>query len=81
MKSTDDFRYVGKPSRSTAKSTLFAVSKGEHGKSMKNAWYMSLYVLQYANIDNVCVPTGLETPVKLFSYPRYGLFRAQYYSC
>ena len=23
-------------------------------------------------IDNVCVPTGLETPVKLFSYPSYG---------
>ena len=22
-------------------------------------------------IDNVCVPTGLETPVKLFSYPSY----------
>ena len=24
------------------------------------------------SIDNVCVPTGLETPVKLFSYPSYG---------
>ena len=24
------------------------------------------------SIDNVCVPNGLETPVKLFSYPSYG---------
>ena len=23
-------------------------------------------------IDNVCIPNGLETPVKLFSYPSYG---------
>ena len=28
------------------------------------------YNIQYnATIDNVCVPNGLETPVKLFSYP------------
>ena len=51
MKNTDDFRYEGKPSCTTAKSTPFAVSKDEWdtkedtGKSMKNA----LYVLRYAN--------------------------------
>ena len=45
MKNTDDFHYEGKPSRATAKSTLFAVSKEEWdtkedtGKSMKNALY------------------------------------------
>ena len=50
MKNTDDFRYEGKPSCATTKSTLFAVSKDEWdtkedtGKSMKNA----LYVLWYA---------------------------------
>ena len=50
MKNMDDFRFKGKPSRATAKSTLFAVSKDEWstkedtGKSMKNA----LYVLRYA---------------------------------
>ena len=50
MKNMDDFRYEGKASRATAKSTLFAVSKDEWdtkedtGKSMKNA----LYVLRYA---------------------------------
>ena len=50
MKNTDNFRYKGKPSRATAKSTLFAVSKDDWhtkentGKSMKNA----LYVLRYA---------------------------------
>ena len=50
MKNSDDFRYEGKPSRVTAKSTLFAVSKDEWdtqedtGKSMENA----LYVLWYA---------------------------------
>ena len=50
MKNTDDFRYEGKPSRATAKSTLFAVSKDEWdikeetGKSMKNV----LYILRYA---------------------------------
>ena len=44
------FRCEGKPSRSTAKSTLFAASKDEWdtkedtGKSMKN----ELYVLRYA---------------------------------
>ena len=52
MKNTDNFRYEGKPSCATAKSTLFAVSKDKWktkedtgkstGKSMKNA----LYVLQ-----------------------------------
>ena len=47
---TDNFCYEGKPSRATAKLTLFAVSKDEWdtkentGKSMKNA----LYVLRYA---------------------------------
>ena len=46
----DDFRYEGKPSCATTKSTLFTVSKDEWdtkedtGKSMKNA----LYVLRYA---------------------------------
>ena len=49
MKNTGDFRYEGKPSCATAKSTLFAVSEDEWGtkentgKSMKNA----LYVLRY----------------------------------
>ena len=50
MKNTDDFHFVGKPSRAHAKSTPFPVSKDEWdtkediGKSMKNA----LYVLWYA---------------------------------
>ena len=50
MKITDDFCFKGKPSRATAKSTPFAVSKDEWdtkedtGKSMKNV----LYVLWYA---------------------------------
>ena len=50
MKNMDDFRYKGKPSCATTKSTLFTVSKDEWdtkedtGKSMKNA----LYVLRYA---------------------------------
>ena len=50
MKNMDNFRFEGKPSRATIKSTLFAVSKDErdtkedNGKSIKN----SLYVLQYA---------------------------------
>ena len=50
MKNTDGFRYKGKPSRATAKSIPFTVSKDEWdtkedtGKSMKNA----LYVLRYA---------------------------------
>ena len=50
MKIMDDFRYEEKPSRATAKLTLFAVSKDEWdtkedtGKSMKN----TLYVLRYA---------------------------------
>ena len=49
-KSTDDFHYEGKPSRTTAKSIPFTVRKDEWntkedtGKSMKNA----LYVLWYA---------------------------------
>ena len=43
IENTENFRYEGKPSRATAKSTLFAVSKDEWdtkedtGKSMKNA--------------------------------------------
>ena len=43
MKNTNDFRYNGKPSHATTKSTLFAVSKDEWdtkedtGKSTKNA--------------------------------------------
>ena len=50
MINTDNFRYEGKPSRATTKTTLFAVSKDEWdtkevtGKSMKNA----LYILRYA---------------------------------
>ena len=50
MKNTDGFCYEEKPSRATAISTLFTVSKDEWntkedtGKSMKNA----LYVLWYA---------------------------------
>ena len=45
MKKMDDFRYKGKSSRATAKSTPFAVSKDEWdtketGKSMKNALYV-----------------------------------------
>ena len=49
MKTTDNFHYEGKPSRSTTKS-LFAISKNEWdtkvdtGKFMKN----TLYVLRYA---------------------------------
>ena len=45
MENMDDFCYEGKPSRATAKSILFAVSKDEWdtkentGKSMKNALY------------------------------------------
>ena len=50
MKSMDNFHFEGKSSCTTAKSTLFTVSKDEWdtkedtGKSMKNA----LYVLRYA---------------------------------
>ena len=50
MKNTDDFCYEQKPSHAATKSILFAVSKdewdtkGDTGKSMKNA----LYVLRYA---------------------------------
>ena len=50
IKSTDDFRFEGKPPRAHAKSTPFPASKdewdtkGDTGKSMKNA----LYVLWYA---------------------------------
>ena len=50
MKNTDDFRYEGKPSHATTKSTLFTVNKDEWdtkedtGNSIKNA----LYMLQYA---------------------------------
>ena len=49
MKNMDGFRFEGKPSHATAKSTPFPVSKDEWdtkedtGKSMKNA----LYILQY----------------------------------
>ena len=49
MKNTDNFRYKGKPSCASAKSTPFTVSKDEWdtkedtSKSMKNA----LYVLWY----------------------------------
>ena len=45
MNNMDDFRYKGKPSCATSKSTLFAVSKDEWdtkedtGKSMKNTLY------------------------------------------
>ena len=50
MKNTDDFHFEGKPSRATAKSIPFSVSKDEWhtkewtGMLMKNA----LYVLRYA---------------------------------
>ena len=53
MKNTDDFRYEGKPSRATTKSTLFAVSKDEWdtkedtGKSMKNALYVLWYTKRH----------------------------------
>ena len=40
MKITDNFHYNGKPSCTTAKSTLFTVSKDE--------WDSALYILQYA---------------------------------
>ena len=52
MKNTDDFRYEGKPSRATTKSTLFAISKDERDtkedtdKSMKNV----LYILRFAKM-------------------------------
>ena len=50
MKNTDDFHYERKPSRATAKSALFTVSKDEWdtkedtGKAMNDA----LYVLRHA---------------------------------
>ena len=50
LKNMEDFCYEGKPSRATAKSTLFAVSKDEWdtkedtGKSMKNVLYVLRYV-------------------------------------
>ena len=50
MKHTENFCYEGKPSSATAKLTPFALSKdewdtkGDTGKSMKNA----LYILRYA---------------------------------
>ena len=53
MKNMDDFRYEGKPSRTTAKSTPFTVSKDEWdtkkdtGKSMKNALYVLWYAERY----------------------------------
>ena len=59
MKNMDDFRYEGKPSHATTKSTLFAVSKDEWdtkedtGKSMKNALYVRTAVCQKA-------PLGLK---------------------
>ena len=53
MKNTDDFCYKGKPSRATAKSTLFAVSKDEWdtkedtSTSMKNGLYVLWYVKRH----------------------------------
>ena len=61
MKNMDDFRYEGKPSCASAKSTLFTVSKDEWdtkedtGKSMKNA----LYVLRYAK-RHLSGPSDIE---------------------
>ena len=58
MKNTDDFHYEGKPSRATAKSTLFAVSKEEwntkedNNKSMKNALYVLWPVCQKAPLGS-----------------------------
>ena len=61
MKNTDDFHYEGKLSCTTAKLTLFAVSKDEWdtkentGKSMKNAlyivWYAKRHLSGQSNIE------------------------------
>ena len=54
MKNSDDFCFEGKPSRATAKSTLFAVNKDEWntkeetGKSIKNTLYVPIH----------CMPKG-----------------------
>ena len=53
MKNTDDFRFKGKPSCASAKSTPFPVSKDEWdtkedtGKSMKNALYVPRYAKRH----------------------------------
>ena len=53
MKNTDEIHYEGKPSRCTAKSTLFVVSKDEWdtkedtGKSMKKVLYVLRYVKRH----------------------------------
>ena len=50
MKNMDDFRYEGKPSCATAKSTRFTVrwdTKEDTGKSMKNAWYVLWYAKRH----------------------------------
>ena len=47
MKNTDDFHYERKPSCTTTKSTLFAVSKDEWD-TKENTGKSALYILQYA---------------------------------
>ena len=67
MKNTDDFHYEGKPLRTTAKSTSFAVSKDEldtkedTGKSMKNA----LYIPQYAKTKDACADEATSNSAKI----------------
>ena len=57
MKTTDDFRYEGKPSCAIAKLTLFAVSKDEWdkkedtGKSMENALYIQRYAKRHLSAE------------------------------
>ena len=67
MKNTDDFRYEGKPSHTTAKLTLFAVRQDEWnteedtGKSTKNA----LYILWYAKRHEATLNSEKIKPVAL----------------
>ena len=72
MKSMDDFHYEGKPSCVTAKSTPFAVSKGEWdtkentGKFMKNALYLLHYAKRYTYVWlNQCPSVKKIKPVVL----------------
>ena len=48
MKNMDDFRYKGKPSCTTAKSTPFAISKDEWDAQRRTP-VNALYILWYAN--------------------------------
>ena len=66
MKNTGNFRYEGKSSRATTKSTLLAVSKDEWdtkedtGKSIKNTFY----VLQHAKGTSRAKATSNSEKIK-----------------